>query len=165
MIDQIFSLSSEQAQRALLYFYDILPNEVWEGEKPSKGDIEALAEEILEVLPVDLQTHLTEVMQKDTHRGEVAKFLLQNFAQHYQLKPYVEQALKQAQEPHMAPLPYIIGALIIVLALIPKEIKKGDLYIKFGHLEDAAEFVKSIKFGYLEDIAELVKNLKNFIKK
>lgn len=62
----------------------------------------------------------------------------------------MEQALKQAQEPHMAPLPYIIGALIIVLALIPKEIKKGDLYIKFG---------------YLKDIAELVKNLKNFIKK
>lgn len=146
MKEQIASLTSEQAQEALSLFYDMLPNELWEGPKPSSMDIKIWAEDLQEEAPPEIQPFLTTLFNKPDwdNRGEIAKILLDKFAEYQLLLPYIEKAVARAAEAHMAPVPVIIGALVVVLAVIPKEIKTEKVHIKFGHLEEAAKFIDKL---------------------
>jgi hypothetical protein len=149
MKEQIASLTPEQAQRALLFFYEISPDDLWEGQKPSQIDIKAWVEELQEEAPVEIQPFLTTLLNEpdQLHRGEIAKILLSKFAEYPPLLPHVEKAATRATEPCMAPLPVVMGALILALAVLPKEIKTEKVHIKIGHLKEAAEFVgKLIEF-------------------
>lgn len=144
MTQQISSLTVEQAQRALLLFYDMLPNELWEGQtKLSVAEIEALADELQESAPIEIQPIINTLLTGDDKavNGEAAKMLLQELWQFELLRPYVEQAVTRAEEPHMAPIPIVIGAFIIVLAVLPREIPTKYGPIKLGHLEDAAKLI------------------------
>jgi len=148
MTQQISSLTVEQAQRALLLFYDMLPNELWEGQtKLSVAEIEALADELQDSAPTEIQPIINTLLTGDDKavKGEAAKMLLQELWQYELLRPYVEQAVTRAEEPHMAPIPIVIGAFIIVLAVLPGEIPTKYGPIKFGHLEDAAKLIGELR--------------------
>ena len=149
MKEQITSLTPEQAQRALLLFYEISPDDLWEGRKPSQIDIKAWVEELQEEAPIEIQPFLTTLLNEpdQLHRGEIAKILLSNFAEYPSFLPHVEKAVTRATEPCMVPLPLVMGALILALAVLPREIQTEKVHIKIGHLKEAAEFVgKLIEF-------------------
>lgn len=119
MNGQIASLSSEQAQRAVLAFYDLMPGEIWkDGTKPSVARLETLAGRLQEHAPDEIQTVLKALRgEGDLElKGEVAIFLLESFAQHESLRPYVEQALLKIAQPHMAIDPVSIGIIVTLLA-------------------------------------------------
>lgn len=144
MEQSIASLSPEQAQHALMIFYDLLPDEFWEGgKKPSAAKIKYTAEQLQEDAPEDLQPVVNALLSKggEKGKGEAAKTVLEMFYEQESLRGFVEQAAEQARQPHLAPIPLIIGAVIVILAVVPKEIKWKGGHIK-GH--DPARLVESL---------------------
>ena len=118
MKERIERLTPEQAERALLLFYDLLPREGWEGgNKPTQARMEDLADKLQDNAPADIQSFLGSLRTGDGEAGtgEVAKILLQQFAEMDSLRPYVEQAAARSEEPHMALDPFTLGACVIVL--------------------------------------------------
>jgi hypothetical protein len=161
MDERIDSLTDEQAQHALLRFYELLPADYWQGEKLTYSDLEYWQEEIDEAATPDIQPFLEAVEDESnaSARGRTARLLLVQFADYEPLRPYVEQAVEEAETPQMVPLPVVIVAATVVLAAMPKEIEYSDaaghpVKIKLGQLESAAAFVKSI--------ADFLKNATGF---
>lgn len=147
MEQSIASLTPEQAQRALMNFYDLLPADFWEGgAKPSAARLESTAEQLQEEAPEDLRPVVDGLLAEgnEEEKGEVAKAVLAAFHEQDELRGLVEQAARQAQQPHMAPLPLIVGAVIVLLAALPKEVDFKEKKGKFGHLRDAAALVKEL---------------------
>lgn len=149
-------LSPETAQRAVMVLLDLLPAEFWEdGVKPALAELEALAGELSGQAPAPLKPVLEAVLTPGDSpvKGELARLALAEFSRHDVLRPYVYQAVTTAQRAHMAPLPLIIGAVIVTLAALPTEIKveKGKVVIRWGNLEKVGEILKQL--------AELVKHL------
>ena len=148
MEQSIASLSPEQAQRALVIFYDLLPADFWEGgTKPSAARLESTAERVQENAPEDVRPVVDALLAEgnEEEKGEVAKALLGTFYGREDLRGFVEQATRQARQPHMAPIPLIVGAVIVLLAALPKEVNWKEGKITSGHLRDAAALVK--EFG------------------
>ena len=143
----IASLSPEQAQRALMIFYDLLPGDFWEGgRKPSTAKIESTVEQLQEDATEDVQPVIAALLAEggEEEKGEAAKAVLGIFYEQESLRGFVEQATQQAQQPHMAPIPLIIGAVIVLLAALPKDVDRKQGKWKFGHLRDAAALVKEL---------------------
>lgn len=161
MNSKINSLTDDQAQHALLKFYDSLPADFWKGQKPTYGDIEFLFQEVEEEVEEESEVATFIEAVKDESdseaRGETSRALLTLFAEQETLQPYVEQAVEEAKVPHMATLPTIIIAATVVLAALPKQIDKedGKISVKFGHLEDAKDILVAITNGFFEHIGNL----------
>jgi hypothetical protein len=156
----ITQLSPEQAQRALMIFYDLLPGDFWEGGvKPSVAKLEATAEQLQEDAPDDVRPVVEAMLAEgsEEEKGEAAKAVLGMFYEQEELRGYVEQATEQAQQPHMAPIPLIIGAVIIFLGAVPKEIKWKGGGIKWdvaGLMNGLANFVGKLPAKFLEQITQ-----------
>lgn len=147
MEQSIASLSPEQAQRALVIFYDLLPGDFWEGgAKPSAAKLESTAERLQEHATEDVRPVVDALLAEgsEEEKGEVAKALLGTFHEREELRGFVEQATMQTREPHMSPLPLIIGAVIVLLAALPKEVDLKEKKWKIGHLRDAGALVKEL---------------------
>lgn len=145
MEQSIASLSPEQAQRALIIFYDLLPDNFWEGGiKPLPARIESTSERLHSDAPEDLQPVLEALLVegREEEKGAAAKTVLSLFYDQESLRGFIEQAAKQAQEPHMAPIPLIIGAVIVLLAALPKDVDTKQGRWKFGHLKDMSVLMK-----------------------
>lgn len=152
----ISSLSPEQSQRALMIFYDLLPADFWEdGVKPSAARLEATAERLQEDATDDVRPVVDVLLAEgsEEEKGEAAKAVLGMFYEQEELRGFVEQAAEQAKQPHMAPIPLIIGAVIIFLGAVPKEIKWKGGGIKW----DVA--------GLMNGLANLVSKLPSEFKK
>jgi hypothetical protein len=148
MEQSITSLSHEQAQRALMIFYDLLPGDFWEGgKKPSAVKLKLTAEKLQDDAPEDVRPVVDVLLAegREEEKGEAAKAVLSIFYEQESLRGYVETATHQAQQPHMAPLPLIIGAVIVILAALPKKIDWKNKQYEGGQLRDAAALVK--EFG------------------
>jgi hypothetical protein len=157
MEQSIASLSPEQAQRALMIFYDTLPAETWEGgAKPSAAKLESAAAKLQEAAPEDVRPAVDALLAggSEEEKGEVAKAVLGTFYEQEELRGMVEQATEQARQPHMAPLPLIIGAVIVLLAALPKEVEV-----------DGKQKTKKMKFGHLREVGALVKGFAEFAGK
>lgn len=147
MEQSIASLSPEQAQHALIIFYDLLPGDFWEGgAKPSAAKLESAAERLQGAAPEDIRPIVDGLLAggSEEEKGEVAKAVLGTFYEQDELRGFVEQATQQARQPHMAPIPLIIGAVIVLLAALPKEVNLKEKKWKIGHLRDAAALVKEL---------------------
>ena len=148
MEQSIASLSHEQAQRALMIFYDLLPRDFWEGgKKPSAVKLKHTAKKLQDDAPDDVRPVVDVLLAegREEEKGEAAKAVLSIFYEQESLRGFVEQATQQAQQPHMAPIPLIIGAVIVILAALPKKIDWKNKQYEGGQLRDAAALVK--EFG------------------
>lgn len=146
MDQSIASLSTEQAQRALMTLYDLLPRDFWEGGKrPSTAEIEATAEELQENAPADVKPLVDALLAEgdSEEKGEAAKVLLGVFYDQDPLRSFVEQAMEQAKQPHMAPIPLIVGAVIVLLSGV--DIKWGNFRLKTGITENVQALVDGVK--------------------
>jgi hypothetical protein len=114
----IASLSPDQAQRAVMIFCDLVPADFWEGgARPSPAKIELTVEKFEDNAPPAARP-IVEALSTDgtdEQKGEIAKALLNTFHEQESLSGFVEQAIEQAQQPHMSPLPLIVGAVTLVL--------------------------------------------------
>ena len=151
MKEKISLLTDEQAQRALLRFYELMPEALWQGSKFTYGDLEFWQEEIESAATPEIQNFLRAVEDESdpSARAEIARLLLAQMEGHESFQSYLEQAVEEARVPHMSPIPEIIIAATIVLAAMPKEIEftnsaGNPVRIKLGQLDSAAEFIKSI---------------------
>lgn len=134
MEQSIASLSPDQAQHALIIFYDLLPDELWEGgKKPSAAELEFTAEQVQEGASENARPVVNALLAEGSEegKGETAKAVLDMFHSQELVRGFVEQAIQQARQPHLAPIPLIIGAVIVILAVVPKEIKGKDWRIKW----------------------------------
>ncbi|HKO44947.1 MAG TPA: hypothetical protein VJU84_16840 [Pyrinomonadaceae bacterium] len=117
MESTIASLSPDQAQRAIMIFCDLVPTSFWEGgARPSPAKIERTVEKLEDNAPPEARP-IVEALSGGTEeqKGEIAKALLNTFHEQETLSGFVDQAVEQAQQPHLSPLPLIVGALTLVL--------------------------------------------------
>jgi hypothetical protein len=114
--ERIAALTPEQAEQALLIFYDLLPLEIWEnGKKPPQARIEFLVNQLQEEGPPEAKEFITGLAKEQSPKGEIAKVLLNQFAQYEQLQPYLETAITSATNPDKA---IEIAVLIALLAFM-----------------------------------------------
>jgi hypothetical protein len=147
MEQSIASLSPEQAQHAVMIFYDLVPDDFWEdGKKPSAAKIKYTAEQLQEEASDDVQPFINALLAEggEEGKGETSKVLLGIFHEQESLRSFVEQAAEQARQPHMMPIPLIIGAVLVILAALPKEIDWKKKQLKFGHLKELAEVISKL---------------------
>jgi hypothetical protein len=145
--DQISELTAEQAQQAVVNLYDELPDELWLNQ--SKWDLEDFpvrAEQLEFSSPASLRPALQEVLGSgnDELKGQLAKAVLVEFASLDETSQYVRSAVQAACEPDMiAPL-LIIGAVLIILAVLPTKIQTKNFTVEFGNMQSVGELTKSL---------------------
>jgi hypothetical protein len=142
-------LTPDQAQRALLLFFDSLPREGWQGgKKPSPVGIETLANELQEKAPDEIRPLLRAIRAggDEPVNAEVARQLLLRLARQGPLRPYLEMALGEAREPRLDPLPAILGAYVLVLAAMSTkiEIDTGDGKTKTRITGGAVDLIRAL---------------------
>lgn len=148
MEQTIATLSPEQAQHALMIFYDLLPDDFWEGgQKPSTAEIGATAEELQEEAPADVKPLVDAMLAEggEVEKGEAAKVLLGLFYEQDSLRGFVEQATEQAQQPHMSPIPFIIGAVVVLLSGVRFKAGRKGVELNIGVTGNVKSLVDGIK--------------------
>jgi|SRR6516225_8005613 hypothetical protein len=152
---EISSLSTEQAQRALLIFYDILPPQSWaRGQKPASANLRALAERLEALAPSEVGQFIEELRneQNAQFKGAVAKAILLQLAANEMARPYVEQAVSEAITAHMTILREIMFSMI-ALAALSQDIKTQSFEIH-GRAPELVQqltgFVKALPSGVYE---------------
>jgi hypothetical protein len=144
----IDSISSEQAQRALLIFYESLPE--GQGRKPSLTEIQALAEDVREEGPADIQALVSGILKGPSanDKGEVSKILLRQLAQFEPFRSYVETAVTRASQPQMSPVPLAILAVLVVIPVLPKihyDKRKGELGADWDPCGNLTAIINSLR--------------------
>jgi hypothetical protein len=146
--EQIDNLSLDQAQKAILNFYELLPQDWWaEKKKWATANIEIRASMVQQKAPTEIQPILSNLTNPGNEllKAAMAKTLLFEFSQYEETQPYVKQAVTNAREPQMLPIPIFIGAVLIVLALLPTKIKTEKVDKEFGNLKELASLAGSLK--------------------
>ncbi len=137
-------LSSTQAQRALLAFYDLLPGSMWPaGRKPSAAELEAASEDVQDAAtgPTARVVEALLADGNDALKGEAARNLLRQFQEVEELRPLIDQAIIRAREPDMA-IPLLVGVFVVGLAILPKiDYKKPPFHITFDPAKNAGALV------------------------
>ena len=111
-----------EVQRALLLFYDLLPEQAWERGKPSSADLLDWLDEAQDYLPAETLS-VIDALQAEANtnlRTEAAQWLLQGFQGNAVLRPYVDRALSAARQAGPVAGPNVIGGLIAALAVLPR---------------------------------------------
>ena len=163
MKDRIDALSPEQAQEALLEFYELLPDAMWGHEKPPKKELKSLAEDLRDEVPDDVRPQVEALMGTaiPEARGAVAKLILIQLDAIDPFHPYVSRAVDSAGKARMVALPLIAGAALVVLAVLPKVTRNtdGTWSIEFdpaGNMtkltDSLTEFVKALPKALLSSL-------------
>ena len=146
---EISSLSAEQAQRALLIFYDTLPALSWaRGQKPASANLRALSERLEEQAPSEVHQLIQELRAEHNAeiKGDVAKAILLQLAANEMAWPYVEQAVSQSIAAHMTILRDIVVCMI-ALAALSQDIKTKSFEIHGRGpelVQQLTQFVKAL---------------------
>lgn len=158
--EQIDNMTTEQAQRAILKFYELMPINQ---EKLSSVGIEARVERLQEHAPNDLQHVLTQLTSGDENeddvlRGTLAKALLHTFngPDYEPFHQSVHDAVEDALKPNMSIVLGSIGAYLIVMTLIPTKVQISKEQDKWS---------VDVEFGNLKQFATLSDNLKEMLNK
>lgn len=148
MEQSIASLSPEQAQHALMIFYDLLPDDLWEGGKrPSAAELKFTAEQLQEDAPDDARPVVNALLDEGSEagKGEAAKTVLGMLYEQESLRGFVEQAAQQAKQPHLAPIPLIIGAVIVLLAGVRVRVGPKGVDVQIAIPENVKAIVDGVK--------------------
>jgi hypothetical protein len=126
--DSIDALSPEQAQAALLAFYERLPEDAWSSSKPADVEMQGMADFLRKKAPPDVQAVLGSVMtSKDQQlRGAIAKIVLHQLDSIEPFQQYLREAVVEAGKPKMVALPVAMGATLVVIAVLPKVARSND---------------------------------------
>jgi hypothetical protein len=148
-MDDIASLTNEQAQRALVLFYDLLPAESWvRDQKPAAANLRAMGERLEENAPAELQPFLLALHAQGNAelKGTVAKQVLTRLSANELARPFVDQAISQSRDPHMYIPPEIVYCLLGLAALsVDIKTKRFETHSRVPELvKQLTEFVKAL---------------------
>jgi hypothetical protein len=132
--DQIAGLSAAQAQQAILAFYNALPADLWPGQRKwPLSDFRVRASLVEAESPDNVKPVLQELISPENPeaKGELSRAVLLALAGEEPVRRYVAEAVEEAQEPDMLPIPLIIGAVLVFIAIIPGHIKTKNIEIDF----------------------------------
>jgi hypothetical protein len=154
--EAIRSLTPGQAQAAVHRFYELVPEQSWVGGRPSPADIKELVKDLRDESSPEIQSLIAELLEKPDQpaAGEIARILLQKFADQEDLGSYVERAVREATQRHMALDPVTI-TILIALAATRVHVKRAP----GGKLQ-----IEEIKLDLSANLTELVKVLTEFEK-
>ncbi len=151
LVERINKLSPVNAQEAVKLFYKQLPASLWvDQEKMTEVDLKMQASFVIQDASDEVKPLLKTLASNNDIElnGAVARTILLECAQVDELLPYVQEAERLANEPHMFD-PISIGLLLIVLALIPKSVKvktkNADVQIDLGNLDAVAKITDNFK--------------------
>lgn len=157
--EQIDSMTTEQAQQAILKFYELMPMK----KKPTTVGIEARVEQLQENAPDDMQPLLTRLAIGNENadvelRGTLAKALLHTFnSPDYELfHQSVHDAVEDALKPDMSVILTSVGAYLIAMALIPTKVQIS---------KEQGKWSVDMEFDNLKQFATLSDNLKTMLNK
>lgn len=150
----IDNLSAEQAQRAVLAFFDSLPEDAWaQDSKPSPGRVVRAIERGESQLPDDNAETLRALRESVSGQSEIARFTLKQLHDIPEFSPLVESAIAEAAKPHMSALPpeaaYILVAVLAMAfnytrtkkeTVVRKEIRDGAEVETTTHSESSGGF-------------------------
>jgi hypothetical protein len=145
--DQIEQLSPDQAQRAVLNLYEQLPDQLWiDDTKWPLTDMSIRAAMLQEVSPESVQPFLSGLIEpgNESLKAQMARVLLLELAGEASTAHYVSTAVEAAQQPDMLPIPLIIGAVIIFLAIVPTKIKTKNIEIQFRNIEQLQKLARTL---------------------
>jgi hypothetical protein len=153
-MDTIAKLSDEEAQRAVLNLFDLIPETFWAEGKPSTEDIKSIAGDAGAPLAA-LES------ESDASKGEVARAVLRSFAASEQASALVDKAVAEATGPRLFPLPLLIVPMLIVLAGIDIDFTVGKTRLKLtipgsgkDLLKNLAAFAKELPAGVWTAVAK-----------
>jgi hypothetical protein len=144
---QISDLSQNQAQRAVLNLYELLPDNLWiDSAKWPLEDMEIRAALLQNRSPESAQPLLSGLIEPGNEqlKAEMAKALLLELASADVTATYVRSAVEAAQEPDMFIIPLLIGAVIVFLALVPTKIETKNFTYEAKNLEQVAKIADSL---------------------
>lgn len=140
LADRIASLSDDQAQRALLLFFEALPAELWQGGKPRRGEMDAVVDEICDAVPA--ARPLLEPGSPQT--GVLAREVLAELSADAALLPHVETALARAGEPHLLTGPEVAAVALVLLAARVERVDAFGVHVRFARPAEAAKLVGAV---------------------
>jgi hypothetical protein len=155
-IAELSELPAKQALRALNLLYDLAPPEAWEGGiKPPPARVETIVRRMQEDAPEETQPVIDALLSNDNleQRGELARYVLDQYAADERLRPAVERAVQLAAKPDMAVDPITITAIVAFMVLASPVVKtrRGTQYtgglvaaIKALHVDKIAEQLPAI---------------------
>lgn len=122
MFALIQSSSPEQAQWALVHFYEAVPAVNQWGSKPSLAALINWLDEAQDSLPAETLTVIDALLTdgSEVFKGEAAKGLLHRLAEQELLRPYLQSALVRSRDPAPAASATAIAALIVALTVPPR---------------------------------------------
>jgi len=128
MSEPIDALSAEQAQDALLRFYQLLPKEMWSDGKPDVAELQGLAEDISEGTPDDVRDQVDSLLGPGEagDRGTLAKAVLGQLEAIEPFRPYVDQAVTEAAQSRMIAETVVAGSVLVVIAVLPRVTRDAD---------------------------------------
>lgn len=144
---QIKELSASQAQQAILGLYSALPAEMWPGQRKwPLSDFRVRANLVEtksadEVKPV-LQNLISS--EDPEAKGELSRAILLELAGEESVRGYVAQAVAQAKQPDMLPIPLIIGAVLVFMAVMPTHIKTKHFEADLGNVKAITDAIVSL---------------------
>jgi len=126
----VSSLSTEQAQRALLSLFESIPAGLWKGGvTPSSARLTNLVDKAEDQAEAQNQDDVLSAIAKLREpggalmQGAVAKAVLADLLADPDWSPLVEQAVLAAQRPHMSPIPAELGPILLTLAALAIRIR------------------------------------------
>jgi hypothetical protein len=153
----IDSLTPEQAIRTLGGFYDAVPAALWEdGEKPPPARLEKIAAQVRSDATPEARPVIDALLGAGNveSKGEVARVLLQRFAQNPELRRYIDHAAAEATVPHLFLDPLSVTALLAVFLLLSAKIKVGG----FEYTGPTSNILKAIDLkGIAHELPEVLK--------
>lgn len=126
MKEKIETLTPEEAQKAIQYFYEDLPNELRDGSRLSPREIKFRSTSILEkeASNPDFQSFFTAIIDESDEpvRGKIAQIMLLELDKYETFRPDLEKAIERATGK-MASRSDIAGALLVVMISIVSRIE------------------------------------------
>ena len=150
MVNQITSLTDEQAIHALKLFYYFSPPELWEGEeKPSPERVRTIAAALVKQAPAEIQPTVAALVEEDQTdhtraRADVCRLVLRQLQQSPTFRPAVDRAIETASQPRMAIDPFT-GAFIIAILLATTKIDGKRVHLGGG----AVDAIKALRLPEL----------------
>jgi hypothetical protein len=144
---QIRELSASQAQQAILGLYSALPAEMWPGQRKwPLSDFRVRANLVESESPDDVKPVLQNLISSEDPeaKGELSRAILLELAGEEPVREYVAEAVTQAQQPDMLPIPLIIGAVLLFMALVPSHIKTKHVEMDFGNVKAITDAIVSL---------------------
>ncbi len=164
-VGPIASLTDGQAIRAVKYFFDFSPPELWEdGQKPSPDRVKQIAAALVAQSPDDVKPAVAALVDDvetaaTPARAQVCRLILTQLSQSPAFESTVERAVETSRLPHKMIDP-VTGAFILAFLLATTQIERTPDGWKFRGAGGAMEVIGNLHLPeLLHELPPVIKAL------